>query len=75
MIEQALKRNLIVILNVHHYVEFMEDRGAHEPVTGSLETVVGSLQKCPRALFEVLNEPTNKVRQRYGTTCRTKPLS
>lgn len=63
VIEQALKRNLIVILNVHHYAEFMEDPEGHTNRLLALwKQLSAHYKNAPRALcFEVLNEPTDKV--------------
>lgn len=63
VIEQALARDLIVILNVHHYHEFMEDPEGHvERLFGIWQQLSSHYKDRPQALyFEILNEPTNKV--------------
>lgn len=63
VIEQALARDLIVILNIHHYREFMEDPEAHEDrLLGIWKQLSEHYANQPHELcFEVLNEPTNKV--------------
>lgn len=62
-VEQALSRGLIVILNIHHYHEFMEDPEGHtDRVMGIWKQLSEHYKDQPRALcFEVMNEPTNKV--------------
>ncbi len=62
-VEQALARDLMVILNIHHYKEFMEDPAAHEArLLGIWKQLSEHYRNQPRALcFEVLNEPTDKV--------------
>jgi len=62
-VEQALARDLMVILNIHHYHEFMEDPAAHEErLSGIWKQLSEHYRNQPRALcFEVLNEPTGKV--------------
>ena len=76
-IEQALKRNLIVILNVHHYAEFMEDPEGHTNRLLALWKQLSAHSKMLRVHFvlKYLMNRLTKSRQLYGTTCRTKPLS
>lgn len=63
VIEQALERDLVVILNIHHYGEFMEDPEMHkERLLGIWKLLSKHYKDLPKSVcFEVLNEPTNKV--------------
>jgi len=63
VVKQALSRDLMVLLNIHHYHEFMEDPEAHKDrVLGIWKQLSEHYRNQPRELcFEVLNEPTDKV--------------
>ncbi len=63
IIEEALKRKLIVILNIHHYIEFMEAPEEHTDRLLSIWRQLSVYYKAaPQALcFEVLNEPTGNL--------------
>jgi endoglucanase len=63
VIEEALKRHLIVILNIHHYKEFMESPEEHTDRFLSIWRQLSvHFKTAPQALcFEVLNEPTGNV--------------
>lgn len=75
-VEQALSRDLMVILNIHHYKEFMEDPEAHEErLLGIWKQLSEHYHDQPRALcFEVLNEPTNKVTPDIWNRIQNKAL-
>ena len=75
-VEQALARDLIVILNIHHYREFMEDPESHEArMLAIWEQLAEHYRNQPRALcFEVLNEPTNKVTPEIWNRVQNKAL-
>ncbi len=62
-IEQALKRRMVAIVNIHHYEEFMDDPAAHTArLLGIWRQLAEHYQKQPPALyFEVLNEPNKKA--------------
>jgi len=65
IIEEAIKRELIVILNIHHYQEFMVEPSEHaERLLRLWEQLAVRYRNAPRALcFEVLNEPVGNVTQ------------
>lgn len=67
IIEEAIKCKLIVILNVHHYKEFMVEPSAHaERLLRLWEQLAVRYRNAPRALcFEVLNEPVGNVTQDF----------
>ena len=76
VVEQALARDLIVILNIHHYHEFMEDPEAHEDrLLGIWKQLSERYGNQPRALcFEILNEPTNKVTPEIWNRVQNKAI-
>lgn len=76
-VDGALRRNLLVILNVHHYHEFMEDPDAHEArLLGIWKQLAEHYKDRPRALlFEVLNEPTNKVTPEIWNRIQNKAIN
>lgn len=76
VVEQALSRNLMVILNIHHYHDFMEDPNAHEErLMGIWKQLSEHYKDHPKALmFEVLNEPTNKVTAEIWNRIQNKAL-
>lgn len=62
-IEQILSRDMIAIVNVHHYSEFMDAPQEHKArLMGIWKQLSEHYRGQQRTLcFEVLNEPTNKV--------------
>ncbi len=58
-IEQALKRRLLVVVNVHHYEEIFRDPDGHEERFLALwEQIAKRYRNSPPAVaFELLNEP------------------
>jgi endoglucanase len=62
-IEQALSRKLAVIINVHHYAEMDRDPEACMPRFLGLWKQIAERyrQKSDRLIFEVLNEPHEKL--------------
>lgn len=62
-VEQALKRKLQVVLNVHHYDEMDSQPDAHrERLLGLWEQIAAHYKDQPQALaFEILNEPHDKL--------------
>ena len=65
-VEQALKNDLAVVINIHHYDEIMENPVWQEARFLSIwEQIAGHYQDAPPSLyFELLNEP-------YGTLANT----
>jgi endoglucanase len=76
IVEQALTRDLIVILNIHHYREFMEDPEVHEDrLLGIWKQLSEHYSNQPKALcFEILNEPTNKVTPEIWNRVQNKAI-
>lgn len=76
-IKQALERDLVVIINVHHYHEFMEDPTAHtERLLGIWKLLAERYKDQPKNLiFEILNEPTNKVTADIWNDVQNRALS
>lgn len=62
-IEQVLSRDMVAIVNVHHYSEFMDAPQEHKDrLLGIWKQLAEHYRDQPWLLcFEVLNEPTNKV--------------
>lgn len=60
-IEQALSNDLAVIINIHHYIELMENPKAHKERFLSIWSQIAERYRTyPSDLFfEVLNEPNN----------------
>ncbi|MDF7824050.1 glycoside hydrolase family 5 protein [Pontiellaceae bacterium B12227] len=75
-VDQALERDLVVILNVHHFHEFMEDPEAHEDRLFEIWKQLAEHYKGhPESLiFEVLNEPTNKVTPEIWNRIQNKTI-
>ncbi|MEZ4636743.1 MAG: glycoside hydrolase family 5 protein [Caldilineaceae bacterium] len=63
VVAQALDAGLLVVINIHHYEEIMVDPPAHrERLLGLWEQIAAHYQDAPPdVLFEVLNEPNNKL--------------
>jgi endoglucanase len=75
-VEQALSRDLVVIINIHHYREFMEDPEVHEDrVLGIWKQLSEHYGNQPKTLcFEILNEPTNKVTPEIWNRVQNKAI-
>jgi endoglucanase len=58
-IEQALKRELTVVINVHHYEELFEQPAEHKPRFLAIWQQIASRYQAhlDRVVFELLNEP------------------
>ncbi len=63
VVEQATKRNLAVVLNIHHYDEVMESpRLQEERFLAIWEQISQHYQKSPDSVFfELLNEPNGTL--------------
>ncbi len=63
VIEQALNKGLLVVINVHHYEEIMADPAAHEERLLALWAQIAKHYQDapPDLLFEVLNEPNGRL--------------
>ncbi len=62
-VSQALARGLVVVLNIHHYEEMMQDPQANtERFLGLWKQIAEHYQNYPSALmFELLNEPNSRL--------------
>ncbi|MDC8831989.1 glycoside hydrolase family 5 protein [Alteromonas gilva] len=62
-IEQSLKNDLMVIINVHHYMEIFDDPAAEEAKFLSLWQQIASryANQSSDLIFEVLNEPHHEL--------------
>lgn len=62
-VDNALERNLMVVLNMHHYEEIMQDPRAHEQRFLAIwQQVAEAFKSYPGELiFEPLNEPNNAM--------------
>jgi endoglucanase len=62
-VEQALSRGLLVVINVHHYEELMQDPAPHaERLLALWEQIAEHYRDYPpELLFEILNEPSGKL--------------
>ncbi len=62
-VDQAIRNNLQVVINMHHYEEIFKDPAAHEERYLALwEQIAEHYQDYPDNLvFEILNEPNNKL--------------
>jgi endoglucanase len=62
-VEQALARDLVAIVNVHHFDEIYKDPAAHLPRLLGLWKQIASHYKdrSDRVFFEILNEPNDKL--------------
>jgi endoglucanase len=67
-VEQALSRDLVVIVNVHHFDEFFRDPDKYEPKLLALWKQIAEhyRDRSDRLYFELLNEPTDKVTDRWN---------
>jgi endoglucanase len=63
VVDNALTRDLIVVINFHHYEEIFTDPGGHEARFLALwQQVATHYQDYPQELvFEILNEPHDKL--------------
>jgi endoglucanase len=69
-IDQALRRGLTVVINIHHYDEIFQDPDAHEArFTGIWRQIAERYRDRPdRLYFELLNEPHNRLTdERWNT--------
>ena len=62
-IDQALEQGLVVIVNVHHYEELMNDPGSHKERFLALWRQIAERyhDRPDRLYFEILNEPHNHL--------------
>ena len=62
-VEQALSRGLLVVINMHHYEEIMQDQTGHKARFLALwEQIADRYKEYPEELlFEVLNEPHDRL--------------
>jgi endoglucanase len=62
-IEQALSRNLAVVINVHHYLELNKEPATQAPRLVALwKQIAARYHDRPRTLFfELLNEPSDEL--------------
>ena len=62
-IEQSLSRDLVTVINVHHYEEIMQNPAQHEERLLALwQQIADHYKEYPAdLLFEVLNEPTGEL--------------
>ncbi|MCJ7776921.1 MAG: glycoside hydrolase family 5 protein [Sedimentisphaerales bacterium] len=69
-IENALKNDLYVILNIHHYLEIMEDPANHQERFYALwEQIAEHYKDYPDSvLFELINEPDGKLSRVWNET-------
>jgi len=63
VVDQALSRDLAVIIDVHHYVEIMKAPAAHaDRLVGIWQQIATRYRGMPAAVvYEILNEPTDKL--------------
>ncbi len=63
VVDQALARGFVVIVNQHHYIELMQTPAAHrERFIALWKIIAGRFQGYPEKLFfELLNEPTHSL--------------
>ena len=63
VVDQALARDLLVVINVHHYEEIVQDPAGHkERLLALWEQIAGHYQAYPPdLLFEILNEPHDQL--------------
>jgi endoglucanase len=66
VIEQALKADLLVVINIHHYEEMMTDpAGHHERLQALWAQIADHYKDAPaEVIFELLNEPNNRLTAR-----------
>jgi endoglucanase len=64
VVEQALSRDLLVVINIHHYEEIMQHPEEHQERLLALWSQIGEhYQDYPNDLvFEILNEPSGSMR-------------
>ncbi|MFZ0034242.1 MAG: glycoside hydrolase family 5 protein [Sedimentisphaerales bacterium] len=62
-INNAIKNNLYVIINIHHYLELMKDPAGHsERFLGLWKQIAEHYKDYPDSvMFELLNEPADKL--------------
>jgi endoglucanase len=65
-VDQALSRDLVTVINIHHYEEIMQNPEEHEERLLALwEQIADHYQEYPDdLLFEILNEPTDRLKSR-----------
>jgi endoglucanase len=66
-VENALSRNLVAVINFHHYEEIFSDpQGHQERFTALWQQVAKHYQDYPQELvFEILNEPHDNLDSKY----------
>ena len=62
-VHQALSRQLLAIINIHHYTELMDDPAGHKARFLAIwKQIAEHYKNYPsQLLFEILNEPHNKL--------------
>lgn len=63
LVDDALERDLNLVLNIHHYDELYEDPDGHEERFIALWRQIAKryADRSPRLVFELLNEPRNPL--------------
>jgi endoglucanase len=76
-VENALSRDLVAVINFHHYEEiFTDPRGHEERFLGLWQQVAKHYQDYPQELiFEILNEPHDKLNAIYWNQLLVKALN
>ncbi len=71
-VENAIKRDLYVMINVHHYLEIMDEPGKHQERLYALwEQIAERYKDYPDSVvFELLNEPDNKLSRLWNETLK-----
>jgi endoglucanase len=75
-VDQALSRDLVTVINVHHYEEIMQNPVEHEERLLALwEQIADHYKEYPDdLLFEVLNEPTSALNARAWNQLLVKAM-
>jgi len=75
-VDQALSRDLVTVINIHHYEEIMQNPEKHEERLLALwEQIADHYQEYPDdLLFEILNEPTDSLNSRVWNQLLTKAI-
>jgi endoglucanase len=76
-IEQALSRGLVVIINIHHYHEFMDAPAEHRArLMGMWKQIAARYRdQPPELIFEIMNEPTKKVTAEIWNAVQNEALA
>jgi endoglucanase len=73
----ALKANLNVIINVHHYDELYADPDRHEPRLDALWAQIAARYRTapPNVMFEIINEPRDNFSGERVNVAQARALS